>query len=75
MYGFDESASLEMKGMVEMVSQIKMQTAIGVEKIGHILDEELPIAKKLRAHLKKINFVNNFNSIINQSIEIKKTKK
>ena len=52
MYGSDQSASLEMKGMVEMVSQIKkMQTAIGVEKIGHILDEELPIAKKLRAHL------------------------
>tara|TARA_B100000989_G_C19515682_1_gene461497 strand:- start:408 stop:1256 length:849 start_codon:yes stop_codon:yes gene_type:complete len=52
MYGSDQSASLEMKGMVEMVSQIKkMKTAIGVEKIGHILDEELPIAKKLRAHL------------------------
>ncbi len=54
MYGTDQAASLQMKGMVEMVNQIKkMNIAIGEEKIGHILDEELPIAKKLRSHLNK----------------------
>ncbi len=54
MYGTDQAASLEMKGMVEMVNQIKKANiAIGEEKIGHILDEELPIAKKLRSHLNK----------------------
>ncbi|MDC0851295.1 N-acetylneuraminate synthase family protein [Candidatus Pelagibacter sp.] len=55
MYGSDQSASIEFKGMKEMVSQIDiMRTAIGEEKIGHILDEELPIAKKLRAHLNNL---------------------
>ncbi len=55
MYGSDQSASIEFKGMKEMVSQINiMRIAIGEEKIGHILDEELPIAKKLRAHLKNL---------------------
>ena len=55
MYGSDQSASIEFKGMKEMVSQINiMRTAIGEEKIGYILDEELPIAQKLRAHLKNL---------------------
>ncbi len=49
MYGSDQSASIEEKGLREMMSQIKvMQSAIGEEKIGHIFDEEYPIAKKLR---------------------------
>ena len=53
MYGSDQSASIEFKGMKEMTSQIKiMQTAIGKEKVGHILDDEISIAKKLRAHIK-----------------------
>ena len=29
-----------------------MQTAMGVNKIGNILEEEKKIAKKLRAHIK-----------------------
>ncbi len=54
MYGSDQSASIEMKGMVDMVAQIKkMRIAIGEEKIGNILEEEIPIAKKLRSHLIK----------------------
>ena len=49
MYGTDQSASIEEKGLKEMISQIKvMQSAIGEEKIGYIFDEEYPIAKKLR---------------------------
>ena len=51
-YGSDQSASLELKGMRELTSVInKMIAAMGVVKTGHVLEEEIPIAKKLRAHL------------------------
>ena len=54
MYGSDQSASLEMRGMTELISVIKkMQIAIGEDKMGYIFEEELPIATKLRAHIKK----------------------
>jgi N-acetylneuraminate synthase len=54
MYGSDQSASLEMKGMQNLVESIeKMQLALGEEKLGYILPEELLIAKKLRSHIKK----------------------
>ena len=54
MYGSDQSASLEMKGMIELISVInKMQISLGTVKTGHIFDEEVPISKKLRAHIKK----------------------
>lgn len=54
MYGSDQSASLEMKGMMELVSVIKkMHVAVGKVMTGHILDEEVAIAKKLRAHILK----------------------
>ncbi len=53
MYGSDQSASLELAGMRELVSVInRMQTAVGINKLGHITDEEKIIAKKLRDHLK-----------------------
>ncbi len=53
MYGSDQSASLETNGARELISVIKrMQTAMGVNKIGNILEEEKKIAKKLRAHIK-----------------------
>ena len=53
MYGSDQSASLELRGMRELTTVIgKMIEAIGEIKTGQILDEEIPIAKKLRAHLK-----------------------
>ena len=52
MYGSDQSASLEKKGLIELVSSIrKNELAFGKEKIGFILEEEIPIAQKLRAHL------------------------
>ena len=54
MYGSDQAASLEMKGMIELISVIdKMQISLGTVKTGHIFDEEVPISKKLRAHIKK----------------------
>lgn len=53
MYGSDQAASLEMKGLKNLSeSMLKMLKAYGEEKIGNITDEEKPIAKKLRAHIK-----------------------
>ena len=52
MYGSDQSASLEKKGLVSLVSSIrKNELAFGTEEIGFVLDEEIPIASKLRAHI------------------------
>jgi len=53
MYGSDQAASLELKGMTELISVIKkMQESLGENKLGKILEAEKPIAKKLRSHLK-----------------------
>ena len=53
MYGSDQAASLELKGMKNLTDSLfKMHQAYGEEKIGNITDEEKPIAKKLRAHIK-----------------------
>ena len=53
MYGSDQSASLEMQGMVKLTSSIeKICLAIGQEKLGHISEKEKKIADKLRAHIK-----------------------
>ena len=52
MYGSDQSASLEPRGMRELISVIKkMSISDGKNKIGYIFDDEKPIAEKLRAHL------------------------
>ncbi len=53
MYGSDQSASLEMRGMVELISVIKkMYISIGSVQTGNVLPEEVKIAHKLRAHIK-----------------------
>ncbi len=53
MYGSDQAASLEFKGLLEMISLIKkMRIAIGENKYGHITEEEKIIAQKLRQHIK-----------------------
>ncbi len=53
MYGSDQSASLETSGMKNLSESInKILTAIGEPSLGKIIDDELPIAKKLRAHIK-----------------------
>ena len=45
--------SLEPKGMKNLTESInKMSIALGEEKLGNILEEEKPISKKLRAHIK-----------------------
>tara|TARA_B100000989_G_scaffold298934_1_gene291185 strand:- start:3403 stop:4242 length:840 start_codon:yes stop_codon:yes gene_type:complete len=53
MYGSDQSASLEPNGMVFLSDSIdKFIDAIGKPSVGKIIDKEIPIAKKLRAHIK-----------------------
>ncbi len=52
MYGSDQSASLELSGMKNLCNSIdKMLLALGKPSIGKIIDDEKPIAKKLRAHI------------------------
>ena len=53
MYGSDQAASLEFKGMMQLTDSIqKYLQAIGEPSLGKVIDSEIPIAKKLRAHIK-----------------------
>ena len=53
MYGSDQAASLELSGMKSLSESIdKTLLALGKPSLGEIIDEEKPIAKKLRAHIK-----------------------
>ncbi len=53
MYGSDQSASLEMVGMKNLIDTIKkMSIAYGEEQLGKIINAEIPIAEKLRSHIK-----------------------
>ena len=55
MYGSDQAASLEPKGIKSLNESIdKYIAAIGKPSLGKIIDEEIPIAKKLRAHIKTV---------------------
>ena len=52
MYGSDQAASLELTGMKNLCESInKVILALGKPSLGKIIDDELPIAKKLRSHL------------------------
>ena len=54
MYGSDQSASLELSGMKSLSESInKTLLALGEPSLGKIIDEEIPIANKLRAHIKQ----------------------
>lgn len=53
MYGSDQAASLEFKGMLNLTESLKkIELALGEEKMGYITEEEKLIATKLRAHIK-----------------------
>lgn len=53
MYGSDQSASLELRGIRELMTGIeKIKLSMGDGKLGKVLDDEKIIAKKLRAHIK-----------------------
>ena len=52
MYGSDQAASLELAGMKNLSDSInKILLSLGEPSLGKIIDEEIPIAKKLRAHI------------------------
>ena len=56
MYGSDQASSLELNGMMSLTESIeKYVKSIGKPSLGKVLKEELPIAKKLRAHIQQIN--------------------
>lgn len=53
MYGSDQAASLSPPGLKKIVSEIrKIEKALG-DGVKRIIDDEVPVAKKLREHLKK----------------------
>jgi len=53
MYGSDQSASLELSGMKNLSDSMnKILLSIGKPSLGKIIDQEIPIANKLRAHIK-----------------------
>ena len=52
MYGSDQAASLAAPGLKKLVPEIKkIQIALG-DGVKRIIEDEIPIAKKLREHLK-----------------------
>ncbi len=51
MYGSDQSASIEPAGLIQLVGAVrKIEKAMG-DGIKKIIDDEIPIAKKLRSHI------------------------
>ena len=51
MYGSDQSASLEPRGLREMIGSIRKVELCFGDGVKKIIEEEKPIAKKLREHL------------------------
>jgi len=52
MYGSDQAASVEPMGLRQLVGAVrKIEKAMGSGKIG-LIEKEVPIAQKLRAHIK-----------------------
>lgn len=53
MYGSDQAASLEPRGLRELIGSIrKIEISLGEAKVGYILEAEKSIATKLRSHIK-----------------------
>ena len=51
MYGSDQAASLEPSGLRQLIGSVqKIQKAMG-DGVKRTIEEEIPIAKKLREHL------------------------
>ena len=60
MYGSDQAASLELSGMKKLTDTIdKFIVSLGKPSLGKVIDDEISIAKKLRAHIKNHNNVEN----------------
>jgi N-acetylneuraminate synthase len=53
MYGSDQAASLELPGMKNLCASIdKILISLGKPSLGKIMEDEIPIAKKLRSHIR-----------------------
>ena len=53
MYGSDQAASLELPGMKNLCASInKILISLGKPSLRKIIEDEIPIAKKLRAHIR-----------------------
>jgi N-acetylneuraminate synthase len=53
LYGSDQAASLELSGMEYLCASTKKALlALGEPSLGKIIDDEIPLSKKLRAHIK-----------------------
>jgi hypothetical protein len=53
LYGSDQAASLELSGMEYLCASTKKALlALGEPSLGQIIDDEIPLSKKLRAHIK-----------------------
>ena len=56
MYGSDQAASVEPNGMRQLVGSVrKIEKALG-DGNKRIIEAEIPIAKKLRSHIKDLKF-------------------
>ena len=66
MYGSDQSASIEYRGMVELVNVIEKmsKSLIGDGMINNFSEEEFPIAKKLREHIKDYDVDKHYKNAI-----------
>ena len=53
MYGSDQAASLGPPGLKELVPTVRKIEKVMGDGTKRIIDDEIPIAEKLRAHLKK----------------------
>jgi N-acetylneuraminate synthase len=54
LYGSDQAASLEPRGMKELITSLQIIIkAFGEEKLGFVTPEEKKVAIKLRAHIKQ----------------------
>ena len=53
MYGSDQAASLEPNGFHELIRGVrKIEISLGKSILGEVLPEKIPIAEKLREHIK-----------------------
>lgn len=76
MYGSDQASSVEPAGLRQLVGAVrKIEKAMGNGRIGYI-EKEIPIAKKLRAHIRENeyhweNTINEYYSSNTGSVRIK----
>ena len=70
MYGSDQAASLELSRNEKSSESIdKILLSLGEPSLGKIIDDEIPIAKKLRAHIKIIKVMSKIEIELQDQLE------